>query len=96
MLFRSNGGRGEGIKIIDVEGAWNTSHEDMPTLFSDSGTHYNDLMWRNHGTAVVGVIAAIDNGYGISGIANQAMVGVQAVQSEYNYRVHWLSSWSTF
>lgn len=74
-----NGGRGQGVNIIDVEGAWRTTHEDIPTLFSDSGNHFNDLNWRNHGTAVLGVISATDNGNGISGIANQSAIGVQSI-----------------
>jgi len=74
------GGKGEGVNVIDVEGAWNTTHEDFPALLSNSGNHYNDLGWRNHGTAVVGVIAAPDNGLGITGIANQVRIGVQSIK----------------
>lgn len=73
-----NGGRGQGVKIIDIEGAWQTTHEDMPTLFSDSGNHINDIGWRNHGTAVLGVIGAKNNGFGVTGIANEAIIGVQS------------------
>jgi len=76
-----NGGRGQGVNIIDVEGAWRTTHEDMPNLFSDSGNQMDDLGWRNHGTAVLGVIGAIDNGSGISGISNQSSIGVQSINS---------------
>jgi len=31
------GGAGLGVKIIDVEGGWNLTHEDLPPIFAGSG-----------------------------------------------------------
>ena len=73
------GGRGTGTKIVDVEGAWKTSHEDFPALFHTGGTQYNDQDWRDHGTAVMGVLAAPNNGYGVTGIAHSAQIGIEAL-----------------
>ncbi len=70
------GGRGEGVKVMDVEADWRDTHDDLPSLFYSYGTFYNNLKWRNHGTAVLGVIAAQDNGHGMTGIASDASVGV--------------------
>jgi len=73
------GGKGTGIKIVDIEGEWNTTHEDLPPFFYDSGNYVNLLSWRNHGTAVLGVISGQDNGFGVTGIVPNASVGVQSL-----------------
>ncbi len=74
-----SGGRGNGVNVVDVEGGWRTTHEDFPTLAFDYNTEFNNSSWINHGTAVVGVIGAPDNGYGVTGIANQANIGVSNI-----------------
>ncbi len=70
------GGTGEGISIIDVEGAWRFTHEafrsnpggDLSGMRKDLPDP--DLLgWRNHGTAVVGTIFGLGGGEGITGIA---------------------------
>jgi serine protease len=76
------GGRGQGTFIVDVEGAWRTTHEDLPPLFHQGGTQINDLSWRNHGTAVLGIMVAPANGYGMTGIANGASAGYESVGSQ--------------
>lgn len=72
------GGRGNGTSIVDVEFAWRTTHEDLPPLFYTGGTQTTNLASRNHGTAVLGVMSAPSNGYGVTGIANQASVGYES------------------
>jgi len=71
------GGDGSGVRIIDVEGAWNFAHEDLAQNVDGVlvGAATNDLGWRNHGTAVIGEIGADDNGFGVVGIAPAAVVG---------------------
>lgn len=71
------GGRGEGATCVDIEGGWQTTHEDFPPIAFTSGTYEAD--WIEHGTAVVGVIAAVDNGFGVTGIAADATVGVASI-----------------
>lgn len=73
------GGTGNSVKAVDIEGSWQVSHEDMPDLFYNSGSFRPDLSWRNHGTAVVGVMGGSKNSYGITGIAPDARYGVQSV-----------------
>ena len=65
------GGTGAGMQVIDVEGAWQLSHEDLLQNQSGvvAGSPTSDLSWRNHGTAVLGVIGGDANGLGIVGIA---------------------------
>jgi hypothetical protein len=70
-----SGGRGAGVNIIDVEGAWQLSHEDLSTNGGIlSGTPVDDQSFRNHGTAVLGVLAGVDNSFGVIGICPDATV----------------------
>ncbi len=77
------GGDGSGVKIVDIEGAWQETHEDLPTAVGGliGGTEINDLDWRNHGTAVIGVMVGADNGYGVTGIVPAAEIGFCAIGS---------------
>ncbi len=73
------GGDGSGVKIIDIEIAWNTTHEDLDSAanpiieFGNTGTD------KKHGTAVIGEIIGGDNGYGILGITPGASIGMISV-----------------
>jgi hypothetical protein len=82
-IWTRPGGRGENIRFIDVEYDWVTDHEDFPSaanltyggrpacpyVFSES----------EHGTAVMGVIAAPDNGIGVTGFAPNLHYGLSSV-----------------
>ncbi|MEP6679229.1 MAG: S8 family serine peptidase [Betaproteobacteria bacterium] len=69
------GGRGAGVRIVDVEGGWNFTHESL------AGNHAGvvagvpvaipDVV--NHGTAVLGVFGGEGNG-GVKGICPDALV----------------------
>lgn len=92
------GGRGKGMKIIDIEATWNVNHEDLPPPFFFSGTvaaneissalniNRNDITTfpeteinSHHGTAVVGVLVARNDGRGMTGIASDAQWGASSV-----------------
>jgi len=68
------GGTGTGVRIVDVEGAWRFSHEDLMQVQGGvvGGTQSSDIGWRNHGTAVIGVFGGDQNAFGITGIAPNA------------------------
>jgi hypothetical protein len=70
------GGQGFGVGIIDVEGAWRFTHEDLHQNQGGvaGGTPTPDLGWRNHGTAVIGVFGGDRNTYGVTGICPDAHV----------------------
>ena len=65
------GGRGAGVRIIDIEGAWRCTHEDLILNHGGliAGTQSTDIDWRNHGTAVNGEFGAAENMFGINGIS---------------------------
>jgi subtilase family protein len=68
------GGTGTAVRIIDVEGAWRFSHEDLMQVQGGvvGGTQSADIGWRNHGTAVIGVFGGDQNAFGVTGIAPNA------------------------
>jgi hypothetical protein len=69
------GGRGANVQVIDCEGAWRFTHEDLTVNQGGViGTQTDDLGWRNHGTAVVGVIGGDRNTIGVTGICADANV----------------------
>ena len=73
------GGRGAGVNIIDAEGAWNFSHEDLAENQGDrlaltESAMIDDIGWRNHGTAVLGVLGGDNNTFGVTGICPDAFV----------------------
>jgi subtilisin family serine protease len=65
------GGKGTNIRIIDVEGAWRFTHEDLLANADGllHGFHSSDIRWRNHGTAVIGVTGGDENAIGVLGIS---------------------------
>jgi hypothetical protein len=70
------GGRGRGINIIDAEGAWRFSHEDLSENQCGliGGIELLEPGWRNHGTAVLGVLGGDRNNFGVTGICPDATV----------------------
>lgn len=70
------GGTGGGVNIVDIEGAWRFTHEDLHENQGGvaGGTPPNDLGWRNHGTAVIGVFGGDRNAIGVTGISPDANV----------------------
>lgn len=67
------GGTGNGVKVYDVDVGANANHEDLPALFATEAGGNN----KPHGTAVLGIIAARNNGIGLKGVAYHASVGMK-------------------
>ncbi|UXI66433.1 S8 family serine peptidase [Tahibacter amnicola] len=84
------GGRGAGMRIIDIEGNWNVDHEDLPKPFWYSGVPFlNEILSgvnagdlkTHHGTSVVSELVAKDDGHGVTGIASDASWGAASTIS---------------
>jgi hypothetical protein len=73
------GQRGAGVTVIDVEGGWLWTHEDLPAPVVELGVQIDELSWRNHGTAVMGEMRGIDNGTGVTGIVPDCQVGSSSI-----------------
>lgn len=76
------GGTGQGVTVIDVEGAWQLGHEDLAAKLAGVvvGTPLTDLAWRNHGTAVIGVIGGDQGESGITGVVPDAVTAAASFQ----------------
>ncbi|MEN1938215.1 S8 family serine peptidase [Paenibacillus sp. 102] len=70
------GGKGTGVNIIDIEGGWRNTHEDLTENNGGvvAGQASTDPYWENHGTAVLGVVSGDENSYGIKGICPDSHV----------------------
>ncbi len=63
-------GKGQNVRYSDCEYGWDVIHEDLvdiPIVVEAGQTMAGNFI--DHGTSSVGIAAAPDNGYGISGIA---------------------------
>ena len=68
--------KGQGIRVRDVEYGFNSNHEDLNEVnafLAPGMTIAEDaLLYTQHGTAVVGIIIAGNDGYGMTGLAHDA------------------------
>ncbi len=71
------GGTGAGVDFIDIEWGWLWAHEDLPDPFFTSGDYGID----DHGTAVVGEVSALHNGYGVNGISPAVRTGAVSLNT---------------
>ncbi|MFZ5785296.1 MAG: S8 family serine peptidase, partial [Acidobacteriota bacterium] len=65
----STNGNGNGSYWwVDIEGGWCETHEDFGAFSIINPPDSTDPDWYNHGTAVVSIIAACDDGKGVTGL----------------------------
>ncbi len=76
------GALGASVSIVDIEGGWLWSHEDLPAPLVEIGAQIASLSWRNHGTAVLGELRGTDNGFGVRGIVPQSAVGASSIGNQ--------------
>jgi hypothetical protein len=76
------GGTGAGVTVLDIEYGWTLSHEDLPSVrlvgptpdFPNGFSAAQARAETHHGTAALGIVAGQHNGFGIDGIAPDAVV----------------------
>lgn len=74
------GGDGSGVKVVDIEYAWQMTHEDLENSIGGIiGDEVPFGMDSHHGTAVIGEMIGTDNGYGVTGICPGADIGMVSV-----------------
>ena len=71
-------GQGQRVGVVDIEKSFNGQHEDLVDVtiqdFS-TGSHDADDCSISHGTSSLAVLAAPDNGYGVTGGATKSRIG---------------------
>ena len=70
--WNGGGGTGSGIQVCDVEQDHNPDHADLPAISLRGASITFPGQDDNHGTAVLGIVAARNDGLGITGIAYNA------------------------
>jgi subtilisin family serine protease len=75
------GGRGENVRIVDIEFNWNLNHNDLVAATSNLFVYVKGVdplpeVNLNHGAAVLGEIVAAPDGIGVTGIAHKAKLGL--------------------
>jgi len=74
------GGKGAGMKFIDVELAWVEDHEDFTVAnHFYTGGEPEEPGYNDHGTAVLGEVVGAHNGYGVDGFAPDVQFGMVAI-----------------
>lgn len=67
--WQEAGGDGLGVRVADIEQGWTPNHEEFPAPIVVNGHNH---AYMDHGTRVLGVVAAAQNGVGGQGIAYRA------------------------
>ncbi len=63
---------GRNVRVADLEYSWLATHEDLASTV-DAVTWGHDIgLYDSHGTAVLGLLVAGDNGYGVTGLVPAA------------------------
>ncbi len=92
--------RGNGIRLTDIEYAWNLDHEDLgfdsTDILNPDEAIYLDQDFRSkatkHGTAVMGELIGANNTYGVTGIANQVDISLWRDNGLINGRTNAIGS----
>jgi hypothetical protein len=68
------GADGDEVQVVDIESDWNRTHEDVPFTTCYGGVCAG--AFPDHGTMVLGVLGAPDDGHGVVGIVPDADFGI--------------------
>lgn len=68
------GGDGFGVNVVNIEGAFDRNHPDLPFVTEDGVLFGIEALQKSidHGTATFGVMVGLDNDEGVKGIAHGA------------------------
>jgi len=72
QVWSNYGVFGGEVRVADVEYSFNPTHEDLPAIINLDTNAIDPFDDNNHGTATLGEISALENGWGTTGIAYDA------------------------
>lgn len=78
---------GAGVRVVDIEYTFNANHQDLPNVTILGPTPEDPGYGDDHGTAVLGQLAALDNGWGVTGIAPDASYYFAGAFTNGEYRL---------
>ncbi|MGH9276526.1 MAG: nidogen-like domain-containing protein [Acidimicrobiales bacterium] len=86
------GGKGQNVRIVDVEYSWNQNHEDLAKArqagaLIANGTASDPFNDDDHGTAVLGQLIGDENSLGVTGVASGAGLGLTNANTTAGYRL---------
>ncbi|MFH1418070.1 MAG: hypothetical protein ABII12_07290, partial [Planctomycetota bacterium] len=79
-MWQLLGGTGTNVSIADLEYSWNMSHQDYSATLLGA-TPNDPFSDDNHGTAVLGEMVSINNGWGTTGISYGSTMYVVATNT---------------
>lgn len=78
---------GAGIRIADVEYSFNSNHLDLPPVINLTPDAVDPFDDNDHGTATIGEMSALQNGWGTTGIGYNATYYFAGAQYPSGYNV---------
>jgi uncharacterized repeat protein (TIGR03803 family) len=78
---------GASVRVADVEYSFNSNHMDLPAIDNLTPDAVDPFTDNNHGTATLGEISALQNGWGTTGIGYDASIYFAGAQYESGYNV---------
>jgi serine protease len=66
------GAQGSAVRVANLEYSWDTDHEDLDAPEEILGWGYDSGDYKFHGTAVLGQLFGLDNGFGVQGLVPNA------------------------
>jgi serine protease len=82
------GGTGSNVTISDLEYSWNLNHHDLPAVTTrviPGETPHDSYNDNNHGTAVLGEMGSLNNGWGTTGAVYGAALEVTPTNFDSGY-----------
>ncbi|MCA8953522.1 MAG: S8 family serine peptidase [Planctomycetes bacterium] len=85
----TTGGMGSGVRVLDIEWGWDFGHEDIDALVASAlvGPPIANPGYNNHGDAVMGIIGADNDIYGVSGFNPDSPMNVATDYPASGYSV---------
>ncbi|MCG3123858.1 MAG: hypothetical protein GIKADHBN_02286 [Phycisphaerales bacterium] len=81
------GGTGVHVTVCDVEYSWNYAHMDLPPVIHLGPPGIDPFNDNNHGTAVLGEMGSVNNGWGTIGAVFGASFRTAAANTAAGYNV---------
>jgi serine protease len=78
---------GAGVRVADVEYSFNSNHLDLPAIVNLTPDAVDPFDDNNHGTATLGEISALENGWGTTGIGYGAAIYFAGAEYSSGYNV---------